>query len=215
MRVVTITSGSSTGVAPPASPVPLPRATNGRPWRAATPHRGRDLARSTREAHRDRAARVRRPRRGRRARARAARRAPGRGRVPTCEIGEERRQSVDDPPMTTTTALRSTSRCRRASSEDARRTRPRGVGHVPGPEARNARWQIDVTFLLSSWQCIFGHGCQGVLTEPAPELVQGCCSYGAHASDKKDQRARRARSRSSSATTSGSSASAARRRASG
>ena len=40
-----------------------------------------------------------------------------------------------------------------------------------------------MTFLLSSWQCIFGNGCQGVLTEPAPELVQGCCSYGAHFSD--------------------------------
>ena len=35
MCVVTITSGSSTGVAPPASPVPLPRATNERSWRAA------------------------------------------------------------------------------------------------------------------------------------------------------------------------------------
>jgi hypothetical protein len=27
-----------------------------------------------------------------------------------------------------------------------------------------------------------------VLTEPAPELIQGCCSYGAHAADKKDMR---------------------------
>ena len=34
--VVTITTGSSSGVAPPASPVPLPRATNGRSWRRAT-----------------------------------------------------------------------------------------------------------------------------------------------------------------------------------
>ena len=33
---MTITTGSSTGVAPPARPVPLPRATNGRSWRAAT-----------------------------------------------------------------------------------------------------------------------------------------------------------------------------------
>ena len=48
-------------------------------------------------------------------------------------------------------------------------------------------WEIDVTFLLSSWTCIFGSGCQGVLTEPAPELVQGCCSYGAHFTDKKDR----------------------------
>jgi hypothetical protein len=41
-------------------------------------------------------------------------------------------------------------------------------------------WMVDVTFLLSSWRCIFGAGCQGVLTGPTPELEQGCCSYGAH-----------------------------------
>jgi hypothetical protein len=49
-------------------------------------------------------------------------------------------------------------------------------------------WQFDVTFLTSSWMCIFGRGCQGVLTGPAPELVQGCCSYGAHFTGKKDAR---------------------------
>lgn len=63
----------------------------------------------------------------------------------------------------------------------------------PGAEMADARewvsfedpeedrtWLVDVTFLASSWECIFGRGCQGVLTGPAPELVQGCCSYGAH-----------------------------------
>jgi hypothetical protein len=55
------------------------------------------------------------------------------------------------------------------------------------PKEEGRSWQIDVTFLLSSWTCIFGRGCQGVLTGPAPELVQGCCSYGAHFSDKKDR----------------------------
>jgi len=49
-------------------------------------------------------------------------------------------------------------------------------------------WQVDVTFLLSSWDCIFGAGCQGVLTAAAPELVQGCCSYGAHFVDAADRR---------------------------
>ena len=49
-------------------------------------------------------------------------------------------------------------------------------------------WVFDVTFLTSNWNCIFGNGCQGVLTGPAPELVQGCCSYGAHFIDKKDAR---------------------------
>ncbi len=47
-------------------------------------------------------------------------------------------------------------------------------------------WVFDVTFFLSDWMCIFGQGCQGVLTGPAPELVQGCCSYGAHFIDDDD-----------------------------
>jgi hypothetical protein len=49
-------------------------------------------------------------------------------------------------------------------------------------------WLMDVTFLSSSWQCIYDCGCQGVLTAPAPELVQGCCSYGAHLTDEADAR---------------------------
>ena len=47
-------------------------------------------------------------------------------------------------------------------------------------------WVFDVTFLTSSWNCIFGNGCQGVLTGTAEELVQGCCSYGAHFVDADD-----------------------------
>jgi len=49
-------------------------------------------------------------------------------------------------------------------------------------------WVFDVSFLTSNWTCIYGNGCQGVLTEPAPELQHGCCSYGAHLVDKKDAR---------------------------
>jgi hypothetical protein len=47
-------------------------------------------------------------------------------------------------------------------------------------------WVFDVTFLTSKWTCIWGSGCQGVLTGPASELVQGCCSYGAHFIDDAD-----------------------------
>ncbi|MFN2606803.1 MAG: hypothetical protein ABR511_02725 [Acidimicrobiales bacterium] len=50
----------------------------------------------------------------------------------------------------------------------------------------NRTWVFDVTFLLSPWTCIFGTGCQGVLTGPAPELAQGCCSYGAHFTGPED-----------------------------
>jgi hypothetical protein len=53
-------------------------------------------------------------------------------------------------------------------------------------EEEDRTWIFDVTFLLSRWNCIFGRGCQGVLTGPAPELVQGCCSYGAHFTGPED-----------------------------
>ena len=55
------------------------------------------------------------------------------------------------------------------------------------PEEEGRVWQLDVTFLLSSWQCIFGAGCQGVLDQKAPELVLGCCSYGAYFADTDDR----------------------------
>jgi len=71
---------------------------------------------------------------------------------------------------------------------------PRGDTAPPGahdwvsfPDPDEDRtWVVDVTFLLSRWRCIYGDGCQGVLTGPAPELEQGCCSYGAHFTGDED-----------------------------
>jgi hypothetical protein len=48
-------------------------------------------------------------------------------------------------------------------------------------------WTFDVTFLASRWQCIFGAGCQGVYSEDATDLEEGCCSHGAHLVDKADR----------------------------
>jgi hypothetical protein len=48
-------------------------------------------------------------------------------------------------------------------------------------------WVFDLTYLTSPWRCIFGQGCQGVLTGPAEDLQQGCCSYGAHFVDEEDE----------------------------
>ena len=47
--------------------------------------------------------------------------------------------------------------------------------------------KVSLIVPTSHWSCIYGNGCQGVLTEPAPELAHGCCSYGVHASGPKDQ----------------------------
>ncbi|HYA44099.1 MAG TPA: hypothetical protein VED59_00710, partial [Acidimicrobiales bacterium] len=48
-------------------------------------------------------------------------------------------------------------------------------------------WRFDATFLLSRWHCLYGHGCQGVLTEKSPKLEEGCCSYGAHFTGEEDE----------------------------
>lgn len=47
-------------------------------------------------------------------------------------------------------------------------------------------WMVDATFLRSSWTCIFGAGCQGVLDADATFMEQGCCSHGAHFIDDAD-----------------------------
>lgn len=49
-------------------------------------------------------------------------------------------------------------------------------------------WRFDRAFVESNWRCTFGDGCAGILPEPAPELGQGCCSYGAHLGDGSDGR---------------------------
>lgn len=47
-------------------------------------------------------------------------------------------------------------------------------------ETAEVDWVVDGSFLTSTWQCIWGRGCLGILDEPAEELKQGCCSVGAH-----------------------------------
>lgn len=44
-------------------------------------------------------------------------------------------------------------------------------------------WRFERAFLQSNWTCLFGRGCLGILSEPTPELQQGCCSLGAHFGD--------------------------------
>ncbi len=69
-------------------------------------------------------------------------------------------------------------------------TTPQPLTHewVGFEEPDGTTWLFDATFLLSSWTCIFGNGCKGVLTADATELGQGCCSYGAHFADKADRK---------------------------
>lgn len=54
---------------------------------------------------------------------------------------------------------------------------------------RGVVWRFEREFLTSNWRCVFGEGCRGILPESAPDLQQGCCSYGAHLGDGDDGRA--------------------------
>jgi len=45
--------------------------------------------------------------------------------------------------------------------------------------------KCDLTWLTSNWMCIFGQGCQGIY---AGRPHDGCCSLGAHFSDKADEK---------------------------
>lgn len=78
----------------------------------------------------------------------------------------------------------------RTPADEAWRTAPEGAHEwmsFPDPDEERT-WLFDITFLESQWTCIYGRGCQGVLTGPAPELEHGCCSYGAHMTGAKDAR---------------------------
>ncbi len=46
-------------------------------------------------------------------------------------------------------------------------------------------FRCDLTWLTSRWTCIFGSGCQGIYADRPDD---GCCTLGAHFSDKDDQR---------------------------
>jgi hypothetical protein len=49
-------------------------------------------------------------------------------------------------------------------------------------------YTFDVTWLTSSWTCIYGSGCLGIEEEPTVNSDLGCCVHGAHFSDKADRK---------------------------
>lgn len=61
------------------------------------------------------------------------------------------------------------------------------------PDQAPVNFRCDLTWLTSTWQCIFGAGCPGIV-EGRPD--DGCCTYGAHFTDAADaQRTARAAAR--------------------
>ena len=62
---------------------------------------------------------------------------------------------------------------------------PRAYVEFANPDDDSELMRCDLTWLTSSYQCIFGNGCQGIYQE-SPDV--GCCALGAHFADKADEK---------------------------
>jgi hypothetical protein len=60
---------------------------------------------------------------------------------------------------------------------------PRMWVEFADPTDTNQRFRCDLTWLTSSWTCIFGNGCEGIYQDRPND---GCCTLGAHFTDKDD-----------------------------
>ena len=62
---------------------------------------------------------------------------------------------------------------------------PRQWLEFVNPEDEEEIFRCDLTWLLSSWTCIFGSGCKGIVKKRADD---GCCSHGAFYAEKSDEK---------------------------
>ena len=62
---------------------------------------------------------------------------------------------------------------------------PRAWVEFTDPADDGQMFRCDLTWLTSSWTCIFGSGCAGIFSERPHD---GCCTLGAHFADRKDER---------------------------
>ena len=62
---------------------------------------------------------------------------------------------------------------------------PRAWVEFQDPDDETQVFKCDLTWLTSMWTCIFGTGCQGIYADRPDD---GCCTLGAHFSDKDDEK---------------------------
>ena len=62
---------------------------------------------------------------------------------------------------------------------------PRAWVEFTDPVDADQVFRCDLTWLTCSWTCIFGSGCKGIYAERPDD---GCCTLGAHFSDKDDEK---------------------------
>jgi hypothetical protein len=61
---------------------------------------------------------------------------------------------------------------------------PRAWVEFRDPANAQQVFRCDLTWLTSSWTCIFGRGCRGIVADRPDD---GCCTLGAHFSDAEDE----------------------------
>ena len=66
---------------------------------------------------------------------------------------------------------------------------PRTWVEFTDPAEPGQRFRCDLTWLTSSWTCIYGNGCRGIYADRPDD---GCCTLGAHFTDRADMRRVRA-----------------------
>ena len=55
----------------------------------------------------------------------------------------------------------------------------------PAPDDPDRQYRVNVSFMLSNYECIFGQGCPGSLNKhPSPDF--GCCERGVTFIDEDD-----------------------------
>jgi hypothetical protein len=62
---------------------------------------------------------------------------------------------------------------------------PRFWVEFDDPEDAAQKFRCDLTWLCSRWTCIFGRGCRGIYADRPDD---GCCTLGAHFSDRADEK---------------------------
>jgi hypothetical protein len=62
---------------------------------------------------------------------------------------------------------------------------PRAYAEFTNPDDETEMFRIDLTWLTSRWQCIFGQGCPGIYADRPDD---GCCTLGAHFADAADEK---------------------------
>jgi hypothetical protein len=57
---------------------------------------------------------------------------------------------------------------------------------IVDPENKHRVWLFDITFLLSSWHCLYGAGCPGMEGKAVANSAVACCGHGAYLMSQQD-----------------------------